>query len=70
MDLLLPAQQRASGPRAQEPPKLEIKKDPRGLVTVQGAARGQQGWRYWVCLGGGHMRSSLRRGGRRPCGCL
>jgi hypothetical protein len=44
MDLLLPAQQRASGPRAPEPPKLEIKKDPRGLVTVQGGSReGPQG---------------------------
>ncbi|GBF96810.1 hypothetical protein Rsub_09666 [Raphidocelis subcapitata] len=37
MDLLLPAQPRASGPRAPEVPRLEIKKDPRGLVTVQGA---------------------------------
>lgn len=37
MDLLLPAAPRGSGPRgAPEPPKLEIKKDPRGLVTVQG----------------------------------
>jgi hypothetical protein len=36
MDLLLPAQQRASGPKPPEPPRLEIKKDPRGLVTVQG----------------------------------
>jgi len=56
MDLLLPPQPRASGPKPPEPPKLEIKKDPRGLVAVQGAAGlgvggagGVAGFIFWTC---------------------
>lgn len=66
MDLLLPPQPKGRSVQPPDPPKLEIKKDPKGMVTVTGATVVEVTSAKWVrgsCSGTARERTDMARAG-------